>query len=472
MTQNFTNNLGEKAGDTFFFSNTKPNLISTSSSIDSLTMPAVNPSAEKNTNSLVTTEGLTLCAEIKTSLKNRSSKVSKIKPNELIEETINYLKAQNFDKTVSAQRMETKIVPMHLVDIDGIRNEGLKKHTLVEALENSKDQYNIPLGEVDTFSLKNYLVFLFFPKHTQAIYDNFKIIKHYMPEVDSCVINSFIVKAGTHAYGVHHAADGIVDENFNINRVHKSFHTVLQDTPYQSQPLVIFEGLNNQMSSLLNMYEVAVDGAIPEKKSLLDKALIAATFPKDTSDVFVGKDYLIAAYYEKESCENINNPKYFGYFANLKAGEALFFDNYRLHGASSLPISSSDRVALDYRCFKNLPVDDNNQAMMVDSGVSSFAKQLPKAAACWYKIFPNQSEEMMQMLQSPSGIYNLTLIKIDEQEPINPILKRHFEDNEEFFQQEIWHLSKEVLECIADELNNSQDKIILHGELCNGECLL
>merc|ERR1712217_877642 len=100
-----------------------------------------------------------------------------------------------------------------------------------------------------------------------------------------------------------------------------SFHTAVSATNLSSNPFTIV------------MYE--------------EKTII--------THVRVFQDYLHAMYYATTQCGSTASKAPGSYWA-LEPGQALYFNNWRVHGDSGLGSSEYDRVTMDLRCFSETKV--------------------------------------------------------------------------------------------------------------------
>src|SRR5947209_6641787 len=88
---------------------------------------------------------------------------------------------------------------------------------------------------------------LFVPS-AKRFYDlNQDILYEHFPEVETAVVNAFVVPAGKRPYGTHSASSialqipSLVKKQLGFPTEYRSFHTALTATPLERQPFVIFE---------------------------------------------------------------------------------------------------------------------------------------------------------------------------------------------------------------------------------------
>ena len=199
---------------------------------------------------------------------------------------------------------------------------------------------------------------LFVPS-SKRFYDmNQEVVKDYFPEVDTTVVNAFVVPKGKKPYGTHSASGialqipSLVRKGMGFPKHYMSFHTALTPTPLTRQPFVLFEDAEVEAPSVQYAYvEIMKRDVTPEEKAACDKALYLFTEGKLSElDLPTVRDFLMAMYWSKRY-EGTSSA---GYYHACQVGEALFFNNYRAHGDNSLPISEEDRLTIDFRCFSKV----------------------------------------------------------------------------------------------------------------------
>ncbi len=216
---------------------------------------------------------------------------------------------------------------------------------------------------------------------------NLDIIEALMPDLGGAVLNAFSVHKGRSAYGAHNARPwmagfrqfclnaepvGIPHLNqdltqsqnqnptpspthppskCNFPHQQNSLHAALEDVSYDHQPLVIFEDAEPEVPSTLYMNS-RLDEALtdPQDRKALYAARASSEYPDATTEmnVMTGTQFSFAKYLEIKYCSRPWRTK--GVWWALKAGQALFFNNYMPHGDSTLPKDDRrSRYSVDLR---------------------------------------------------------------------------------------------------------------------------
>ncbi|MFE9661488.1 hypothetical protein [Streptomyces sp. NPDC005955] len=199
---------------------------------------------------------------------------------------------------------------------------------------------------------------LFVPS-AKRFYDlNQDIVQEHFPEVETAVVNAFIVPAEKRPYGTHAASSialqipSLVRKQLGFPTEYRSFHTALTPTPLSRQPFVIFEEAELEAPNLPYVYEKMLEhGLAGEEKTAVDKALYLFQEGRLSEiDLPSVRDYLMAMYWAKTYADTPSP----GYYCDSRVGDALVFDNYRTHADSTLPRTSKDRLTIDLRCFNKV----------------------------------------------------------------------------------------------------------------------
>jgi len=199
---------------------------------------------------------------------------------------------------------------------------------------------------------------LFVPEWMEFMQENWKTVVDIFPQTVSVAANIFHVAPGQVPFGVHnaeHASTAILRNNFQYwNRLlnqtsnqHVSFHTAIDDQlTVDDQPLVIYENLPAQVANIGYMVRDL------QSSSTVDKDRINAALSALASKVMAvsqpASNYITTQWLLHKYCP-ISNPLGDGYWWPLKAGQALHFDNFVFHGASSLGKARKDRFTMDMR---------------------------------------------------------------------------------------------------------------------------
>ncbi|MBR7833529.1 hypothetical protein KDL01_09645 [Actinospica durhamensis] len=199
---------------------------------------------------------------------------------------------------------------------------------------------------------------LFIPS-AKRFYDlNQEIVHKHFPEVETAVVNAFVVTANKRSYGTHSASGialqipSLVKKRLGFPTEYRSFHTALTPTPLDRQPFVIFEDAEEEAPNLQYAYEKILEcGVDKEEKAAVDKALYLFLEGKLSEiDLPTVRDFMMAKYWEKRYADTPSP----GYYCDSRVGDALVFDNYRAHGDCTLPGSPNDRLTIDFRCFNKV----------------------------------------------------------------------------------------------------------------------
>lgn len=199
---------------------------------------------------------------------------------------------------------------------------------------------------------------LFVPS-AKRFYDlNQNLVHEHFPEVETIVVNTFVVPKGKVPYGTHSASGialqipSLVKQGLGFPKFYKSFHTALTPTPLDRQPFVIFEDAEVEAPNLQFVYQKLITYELSEEEqSSIDKAFYLFTEGKLSEiDLPTVRDFLMTKYWEKRYASSPSS----GYYCDSAVGQALFFDNYRAHADSTLPLASEDRVTIDFRCFSKV----------------------------------------------------------------------------------------------------------------------
>lgn len=248
----------------------------------------------------------------------------------------------------------TQVVPMN---VDDDLADNLSRQLRCQAvIQESYAQASI--GNYFPLSTMFENCVLFVPS-AKRFYDlNQDVVHEHFPEVETIVVNAFVVTANKRSYGTH-AASGIalqipslVKKQLGFPTEYRSFHTALTPTPLDRQPFVIFEEAEHEAPNLQYVYERMLEyGLEGEEKAAVDKALYLFLEGKLSEiDLPTVRDFLMAKYWAKRYADTPSP----GYFADCRIGDALVFDNYRAHGDGTLPSSPKDRLTIDFRCFNKV----------------------------------------------------------------------------------------------------------------------
>lgn len=199
---------------------------------------------------------------------------------------------------------------------------------------------------------------LFIPS-AKRFYDlNQENVHKHFPEVETSIVNAFVVTANDRSYGTHSASGlalqipSLVKKRLGFPTEYRSFHTALTPTPLGRQPFVIFEEAEVEAPNLQYIYGKMLEyGLDPDEKAAVDKALFLFLDDRLSEiDLPTVRDFLMAKYWSKRYADTPSA----GYYCDSRVGDALVFDNYRAHGDGTMPASSKDRLTIDFRCFNRV----------------------------------------------------------------------------------------------------------------------
>lgn len=228
---------------------------------------------------------------------------------------------------------------------------------------------------------------LFVPS-SKRFYDiNQDVVRQYFPEANTTVVNAFVVPAGKTPYGTHNASGialqipSLVKKGLGFPKHYMSFHTALTLTPLTRQPFVIFEDAEVEAPNIQFAVQKLLSYDISEQeRDSIGKALYLYTEGKLSEiDLPTVRDYLMATYWAKRYASTPSS----GYYHECKVGEALFFNNYRVHADNTLPQATEDRVTIDFRCFSKVfypPGMSSGLAFIVDPEERAHQRKRKKAA--------------------------------------------------------------------------------------------
>ncbi len=252
------------------------------------------------------------------------------------------------------QTHATQVVQMNLEDdlVDNLARELRCQGIIQESFAAASIGNYFPLSTM----FENCVLFIPSAKH---FYDlNQDIVYKHFPEVETMVVNAFVVRAGKRSYGTHSASGialqipSLVKKRLGFPTEYRSFHTALTPTPLDQQPFVIFEEATEEAPNLQFAYgKILESGMEKEEKAAVDTALYLFLEGRLSEiDLPTVRDFLMAKYWEKRYADTPSP----GYYCDSRVGDALAFDNYRAHGDSTMPVSAKERLTIDFRCFNRV----------------------------------------------------------------------------------------------------------------------
>ncbi len=249
----------------------------------------------------------------------------------------------------------TKVVQMKTSDglVENLRRE-LKCKNIISKI------FPPVIGTYSPISLQFENSPLFLPSAVEFLKSNMDTVQEYFPDVNICIVNSFVVPANTHAFGVHNAG-GVGFEvpffaknGWGFPKKHWSFHTALTQTSLDRQPFCVFDDAVPECPNMAFLYDQLQSFDLThEEREQIDKFYYLCMSRIITAyDIAGARGYLICKYYEKIYAPPEKQSP--GYYWDLKPGQAVFFDNYKPHGDGTLPLSSHERLTIDLRCYSKV----------------------------------------------------------------------------------------------------------------------
>lgn len=260
---------------------------------------------------------------------------------------------------------------------------------------------------------------LFVPSSKRFYDTNQDIVRDFFPEADTIVVNAFVVPKGKRPYGTHNASGpalqipSLVKRGQGFPKYYMSFHTALTPTPLTRQPFVIFEDAEVEAPNVQFAVQKLLDYDITDhERELIGKALYLYTEGKLSEiDLPTVRDYLMAKYWAKRYASTPSS----GYYHECKVGEALFFNNYRVHADNTLPQATEDRVTIDFRCFSKVSYPQGMSSgldFIVDPEERTHQRKRKKAAI-EFLVMTLGYEDINEFLYVVFGKRNLNIDAFD-----------------------------------------------------------
>jgi len=231
----------------------------------------------------------------------------------------------------------------------------------------------------------------------------------------TCMCNAFSVAAGAPAEGFHHAtAIGYeIVELWDHNRSfamehHRSLHTALTPTNRSSSPLVVFDDLPVELASAhLMIATIMRSGWTPVLyPDLIDVAraafMVFAVDAYPLDHLRVTMVFLTAFYYAARSCPTVDGGSR-GTFWELEVGEALYFNNWRMHSDNEVGPRTVDRHTIDLRCTSagHTPAPFLHEHELLHAMMPSFAEEQDHLTECLLHLLNYSSaDEFMATVYS------------------------------------------------------------------------
>ena len=259
----------------------------------------------------------------------------------------------------------TRVLKMNVEDglLDSIKRELELRSKLDSAIAKMGEERikAFPLAQQYSPLSTQFENAVFFLPSAQRFYElNKDLIQSTFPDIQTSVVNAFVVQPNQQPYGVHNAASIglqvpiLAQRGVAYPKTYVSFHTAVTPTPLERQPLAIFEDATSESPNTSFSYDfVRACDLEPEEAAAVGKAYyLHDTNQLSEFDLPSIGHYLLCKYYEKKYSGAPDKAS--GYFGECQPGDALVFDNYRPHGDSTLPLSPEPRITIDVRCFSKV----------------------------------------------------------------------------------------------------------------------
>jgi len=266
-------------------------------------------------------------------------------------------------KQFEQQNKPTEVVNMHMPE--DLRQNILGDVYTARSVETElRKIMNSTVTGYNPFKLEFDMAQLFVPSCIDFMDLNRDVVRKHFPEMQTCQCNAFVVEKGTKAYGFHHASTSgyEVGELFNHGLLapehHMSFHTAVTASNLTSNPFTIFDAASPEVfnNHFLIHHFRSLSASLPEETmDLVKAALVMYEEKASVTHLRVYQDYLHAMYYLSTTCGR-DAPEMRGSYWDLQPGQALYFNNWRVHGDSELGSAEQDRVTMDLRCYSEMQV--------------------------------------------------------------------------------------------------------------------
>jgi hypothetical protein len=267
------------------------------------------------------------------------------------------------------QDVPTKVIQMEFPE--SLRGQVMKDVRIVKDIQRAL--LDVMGGKNVTgynpFSLEFENALLFHPTCAEFMELNRALVHEHFAEAHTCHCNLFTVEAkkGNLAYGLHHAssigfeAPTVFKRRWFGPDAHKSFHTAVTPTDINSSPFTMFDGVSPELfnTEFLRGYfrTYGIPELAPDSAKLVHAAAIAF---KDRLVAFhhlrLLQDYLHAMYYyASQQCSSSSSSEV-GTYWELQPGQALHFNNWRVHADNELGTDDNERVTIDLRCWSKMEI--------------------------------------------------------------------------------------------------------------------
>jgi len=275
----------------------------------------------------------------------------------------------------------TKVIQMNLDEhlMAGLKRELVLRSKIDAAISNVAAGTYFPLST----QFENSILFL--PSAQRFYHMNEGIIREHFPDVETSVVNAFVVPPNKRPYGSHTAGSigfqvpALAARGQGYPTTHMSFHTAMTPTPLDRQPLVIFEDAIPESPNTSYVYEqIKSYDLTPREAQEVDKAFyLHDSGNLSEIDLPTVRDYLVCKYWEKAYAAMPERAS--GYYCDAKPGQAVVFNNYRPHGDGTLAPSPQERITVDIRCFSKVQYPSKTMTGGIDLIFNPEKKKRQKA---------------------------------------------------------------------------------------------
>ncbi len=283
---------------------------------------------------------------------------------------------------VHEHQYATKVIHMDVDDdlIASLKRELVLRSKIDAAISDMAAGAYFPLSTQFEHSI-------YFLPSAQRFYNrNRHLIEEHFPEIETAVVNAFVVTPGKKPYGAHSAGaiafqiPKLAENGFAYPKIHKSFHCALTPTPLHAQPLAIWEKVPSDSPNTSYLWEqIHAHDLTPEEADEVDKAYyLHDSSQLNQVDVVSIRDYLLCKYWEKKYTADPSDAE--GYYYPCQPGDALVFDNYKAHGDGTLPPAEHERVTIDIRCFSRVEYPNPKIESGIDLMLNAEKKRAEKKA--------------------------------------------------------------------------------------------
>lgn len=378
------------------------------------------------------------------------------------------------DMSVRTLFMPTEVVDFTVDRVPALKKSILKRTTVFQTIKEVMDQQQ-ELYHNYNLNFDNSILFV--PEWMEYFKDNQKVVLEKFPGAISVAANIFHVPKGKVPFGVHnseHASTANLRPswpywqrlaNYETNQ-HVSFHTAIEDQlTIEDQPLVIYDKSPPFVSNIGYMVRAVRNSPIVDQTKI-DVAL-SALASGQTPYMQPASNYITCQYLAHTYCPSSNELGDAVWWP-LKAGQALFFDNFVFHGASTLGKAKKDRFTVDMR-VTNYRLNSCNSSVYYHQNpvVSAMFR---RSKDCISKIFGYESYKHLltvmydehvaeQCAHTPMFYFAVNPVNLDDgfvdgHLYITPkAIQNHVKFAAAYFGNDDFTMPDEAKQCISAEVN-------------------